>query len=44
LGLEIGNLAVIESCDSIWRFANTSLICLGYDWSDIASMVKKSEE
>ena len=35
---EVGDLVAIESCDSIWRFNNTSLIYLGYDWSDIPSI------
>ena len=36
--LEIGGLVVIESCDSIWRFDNTSLIYLGYVRGDIPSI------
>ena len=35
---EVGDLVIIERCDSIWRFDNTSLICLGYDWEDIPSI------
>tara|TARA_Y100000768_G_C23500352_1_gene461251 strand:- start:157 stop:378 length:222 start_codon:yes stop_codon:yes gene_type:complete len=38
LGLEIGDLFVIESCDSIWRFDNTALIYLGYVRGDIPSI------
>jgi len=38
LDIEVGDLVVIERCDSIWSFDNTSLICLGYDWSDISSI------
>ncbi len=38
MGLEIGDLFVIESCDSIWRFDNTALIYLGYVRGDIPSI------
>ena len=38
MGLEIGDLVVIESCDSIWRFDNTALIYLGYVRGDIPSI------
>lgn len=35
---KIGDLVFIESCDSIWRFNNTSLIYLGYTRGDIPSI------
>ena len=38
MGLEIGGLVVIESCNSIWRFDNTALIYLGYVRGDIPSI------
>ena len=36
--LKIGDLVFIESCDSIWKFNNTSLIYLGYARGDIPSI------
>ena len=36
--IKIGDLVVIESCNSIWKFDNTSLIYLGYVRGDIASI------
>ena len=38
MGREAGDLVFIESCDSIWRFNNTSLIYLGYVRGDIPSI------
>ena len=38
MGIELGDLVVIESCDSIWRFNNTSLIYLGYARGDMSSV------
>jgi len=38
LGREVGDLVFIESCESIWRFNNTSLIYLGYVRGDIPSI------
>ena len=38
MGREVGDLVVIESCDSIWRFYNTALIYLGYVMGDIPSI------
>lgn len=35
---DVGDLVFIESCDSIWRFNNTSLIYLGYARGDIPSI------
>jgi len=35
---DVGDLVFIESCDSIWRFNNTSLIYLGYSRGDIPSI------
>ena len=35
---KVGDLVVIESCKSIWRFNNASLIYLGYARGDIASI------
>ena len=38
MGRNVGDLVFIESCDSIWKFNNTSLIYLGYVRGDIASI------
>ena len=38
MGREVGDLVVIERCDSIWKFNNTSLIYLGYVRGDIPSI------
>ncbi|NDG53311.1 MAG: hypothetical protein EBY39_09850 [Flavobacteriia bacterium] len=38
MGRKVGDLVFIESCDSIWKFNNTSLIYLGYVRGDIASI------
>ena len=38
MGREVGDLVFIESCDSIWKFDNTSLIYLGYVRGDISSI------
>ena len=38
MGRKVGDLVFIESCDSIWKFENTSLIYLGYVRGDIASI------
>ena len=38
MGREVGDLFFIESCDSIWRFNNVSLIYLGYVRGDIPSI------
>jgi hypothetical protein len=35
---EVGDLVVVENCDSIWKFNNTSLIYLGYARGDIPSV------
>ena len=35
---DVGDLVFIKSCDSIWRFNNTSLIYLGYARGDIPSI------
>ncbi len=35
---DVGDLVFIESCNSIWRFNNTSLIYLGYVRGDIPSI------
>ena len=35
---KLGDLVVIESCDSIWKFNNTALIYLGYVRGDIPSI------
>ena len=35
---KVGDLVFIESCDSIWKFDNTSLIFLGYVKGDIPSI------
>ena len=38
MGRELGDLVIIESCDSIWKFNDTSLIYLGYVRGDIPSI------
>tara|TARA_B100001287_G_C22636100_1_gene507641 strand:- start:1119 stop:1340 length:222 start_codon:yes stop_codon:yes gene_type:complete len=38
LARKLGDLVFIESCDSIWRFNNASLIYLGYVRGDIPSI------
>ena len=35
---EVGDLVIVESCNSIWKFDNTSLIYLGCVRGDIASI------
>ena len=35
---EVGDLVIVESCNSIWKFDNTSLIYLGYARGDIPSI------
>ena len=38
MGRNVGDLVFIESCDSIWKFDNTSLVYLGYVRGDIPSI------